>query len=143
MARISDSMRQQVIQRARGRCEYCRTQQIIVVSMEIDHIIPQSAEGKTDLDNLCLACVGCNGFKLDFQIGIDPETEIETPLFNPRIQNWNDHFRWSDDNLRIIGLTAAGRATVVRLRMNRDAVVNSRRRWVEAGWHPPADKMSG
>jgi hypothetical protein len=37
MARISDNLRQQVIERARGRCEYCQTQQIIVVAMEIDH----------------------------------------------------------------------------------------------------------
>jgi hypothetical protein len=137
MARIPDKLRQQVIERARGRCEYCQTQQIIVVSMEIDHIIPESANGKTNLDNLCLACIGCNGFKLDFQIGIDPDTEQEASLFNPRTQRWNDHFRWSDGGLQVIGLTATGRATIVRLRLNRGAVVNSRRHWVEAGWHPP------
>lgn len=140
MARISDNLRQQVIERARERCEYCQTQQIIVVAMEIDHIIPESAGGETNLDNLCLTCVGCNGFKLDFQIGIDPDTKKESSLFNPRTQNWHEHFKWNDDGLKIIGLTATGRATVVRLRMNRDAVVNSRRRWVEAGWHPPSDE---
>jgi hypothetical protein len=140
MARISNNLRQQVIERARERCEYCQTQQIIVVAMEIDHIIPESAGGETNLDNLCLACIGCNGFKLDFQIGIDPDTEKEAPLFNPRTQNWHEHFKWNGDGLKIIGLTATGRATVVRLRMNRDAVVNSRRRWVEADWHPPSDE---
>lgn len=137
MAYISESLRQEVTERARGRCEYCQTQQVIVVSMEIDHIVPESAGGETTLDNLCLACVGCNGFKLDFQSGIDPETEQEARLFNPRVQDWRDHFRWSEDSLQIIGLTATGRATIARLRMNRDAVVNSRRRWVEAGGHPP------
>jgi hypothetical protein len=140
MARISDNLHQQVIERARGHCEYCQTQQIIVVAMEIDHIIPESAGGETKLDNLCLACVGCNGFKLDFQIGLDPDTEKETSLFNPRTQNWHEHFKWSDDGLNVIGLTTTGRATIVRLRMNRDAVVNSRRRWVEAGWHPPSNE---
>ena len=123
--------------RALGRCEYCQTQQVIVVSMEIDHIVPESAGGETTLANLCLACIGCNGFKLDFQTGIDPETENEVRLFNPRLQNWHDHFQWSDEGLWITGLTAVGRATITRLRMNRDAVVNARRRWVEAGWHPP------
>jgi hypothetical protein len=108
--------------------------------MEIDHIVPESVGGETVLDNLCLACVGCNGFKLDSQTGTDPETEEETPLFNPRVQDWHDHFQWSDDGLQIIGLTAIGRATIVRLRMNRDAVVNSRWRWAEAGWHPPTDE---
>ena len=140
MAYISDSLRQEVTERAHGRCEYCQTQQVIVVSMEIDHIVPESASGETTLDNLCLACVGCNGFKLDFQTGIDPETEREAPLFNPRVQNWRDHFHWSDDGLQIIGLTTVGRATITRLRMNRDAMVNSRRRWVQAGWHPPKER---
>jgi hypothetical protein len=140
MAYISESLREEVTERARGRCEYCKTQQVIVVSMEIDHIVPESADGETILDNLCLACVGCNGFKLDFQSGLDPETGQETPLYNPRVQDWHHHFRWSDDGLRVVGLTAVGRATTARLRMNRDAVVNSRRRWVEAGWHPPAEQ---
>jgi hypothetical protein len=137
MAYLSESLRQRITERAHGRCEYCQTQQVIVVSMEIDHIVPESAGGETALGNLCLACVGCNGFKLDFQSGIDPETGQEAPLFNPRVQRWNDHFQWSDDGLQVVGLTAIGCATAVRLRMNRDAVVNSRRRWVQAGWHPP------
>lgn len=38
--------------------EACQTQQVIVVSMEIDHIVPESAGGETTLANLCLACVG-------------------------------------------------------------------------------------
>ena len=122
MAYISESLRQEVTDRARGRCEYCQTQQVIVVSMEIDHIVPESAGGETTLDNLCLACVGCNGFKLDFQSGIDPETEQEVRLFNPRVQDWHDHFRWSNNGLEVIGLSATGRATIARLRMNRDAV---------------------
>ena len=138
MARIPDNLRQQVIERARGRCEYCQTQQIIVVSMEIDHIIPLSAQGATALHNLCFACVACNGFKLDFQFGTDPETQREVALYNPRTQNWADHFRWSDDGSKALGLTAAGRATIARLKMNRAAVVNSRRRWVAVGWHPPS-----
>lgn len=75
MARIPDSLRQQVIARARGRCEYCQTQQVIVVSMDIDHIKPEAASGETTLDNLCLACAGCNGYKLYFQNGIDPANQ--------------------------------------------------------------------
>lgn len=137
MARIPDSLRQQVIERARERCEYCQTQQVIVVTMEIDHIVPQSAGGETILDNLCLACISCNGSKLDFQTGIDSQTEQEILLFNPRVQDWAEHFQWSEDGLQVIGLTPTGRATVVRLRMNREAVVNSRQRWVTVGWHPP------
>jgi 5-methylcytosine-specific restriction endonuclease McrA len=137
MARLSNDLRRQIIERAGGRCEYCQTPQAIVVEMELDHVIPQSAGGTTDLDNLCLACVGCNGFKLAFQEAEDPETEQLAPLFNPRRQRWADHFAWSDDNTQIIGLTPTGRATVMRLRLNRERLVQARRLWVQIGWHPP------
>jgi 5-methylcytosine-specific restriction endonuclease McrA len=93
MVRIPERLRQQVVERARGRCEYCQTQQVIVVSMDIDHIVPESVGGKSTLKNLCLACIACNGFKLDFQFGIDPETEQDTLLFNPRTQDWHHHFQ--------------------------------------------------
>lgn len=137
MAYIPERMRLQVIERARERCEYCQTQQVIVISMEIDHIIPTSAGGVTELNNLCYACISCNGSKLDSQVGLDPNTDEEVLLFNPRLQLWKEHFRWSQDGLRLIGLTPVARATISRLRMNRDAIIKSRQRWVEVGWHPP------
>jgi len=39
--------------------------------------------------------------------------------------------------LRVVGLTAIGRATIVALKMNNEVIVDARRRWVSAGWHPP------
>lgn len=137
MARVSSRLRQQIAERARHLCEYCHTQRKIVVSMQIDHIIPQAAGGQTELDNLCLACIGCNSYKRDYLFGIDPDTGIEAPLFHPLQQNWPEHFRWSDDSLRLIGLTATARATISRLRINRFEMVESRREWVDAGKHPP------
>jgi len=35
MAYLSEALRQQVLERAHGRCEYCQTQQVVVISMEI------------------------------------------------------------------------------------------------------------
>jgi hypothetical protein len=137
MAYLSEVLRQQVFKRAGGRCEYCQTQQVIVVSMEIDHILPESAGGSSDLENLCLACIGCNAFKQDFQNGIDPETQTEVRLFNPRRDLWAQHFRWSEDGITLIGLSPEGRATIPRLKMNRVEVCESRRLWVSTGWHPP------
>ena len=55
-------------------------------------------------------------FKRDFVAAVDPETGVETALFNPRIQNWNDHFRWDEARTGLVGLTAVGRATVLRMR---------------------------
>lgn len=137
MAYISETLRQEVIKRARGCCEYCQMQQVVIVFMEIDHIIPESQGGKTSSENLCLACVGCNGFKLNFQTGIDPETSQEISLYNPRIQKWYEHFSWSADGLNLTGLSPVGRATIERLRLNRAEIRISRQLWVEAGWHPP------
>ena len=105
--------------------------------MEIDHIVPESAGGASTADNLCLTCVGCNGFKLAFQAAIDPNTGEMAPLFHPRSGQWSDHFSWSEDGILILGLTPVGRATVARLQMNRPQVVEARRLWVQANWHPP------
>ena len=137
MPRVSSRLRQQVAERARYLCEFCQIQRRIVVSMQIDHIFPQAAGGKTDLDNLCFACFGCNSYKRDYQFGIDPDTGTEAPLFHPRQQQWTSHFRWSDDSLCLIGLTATGRVTINRMRINRAEMVASRREWVSVGKHPP------
>lgn len=78
-------------------------------------------------------------FKRDFVAANDPETGVETGLFNPRMHNWSDHFQWDDSQTRLIGLSAVGRATVSRLRINRPGAVRARRRWVDAGLHPPSN----
>lgn len=39
-----------------------------------------------------------------------------TPLFNPRSQNWTDHFKLEDGY--IVGLTAIGRTTIFLLKLN-------------------------
>ena len=62
------------------------------------------------------------------------------PLFNPRTQNWFEHFAWTADGLRIIGLTPVGRATVAAMHLSDDPdVLVVRSYWVLAGRHPPKD----
>ena len=97
MASVAVGIRQRVYDRAKGQCEYCQTQQKLVVTMQIDHIIPLAAGGESALDNLCLSCVSCNNNKRDFQFGIDPNTGMDARLFHPRRQRWASHFRWSGD----------------------------------------------
>ncbi len=140
MAYMAAALRQAVIERAQGRCEYCQTWQAIVVEMEVDHVLPESVGGLTEAGNLCLTCVGCNGFKSAFQSAVDPETGDSAPLFNPRSDRWEEHFKWSDDGTHLVGVTSVGRATVERLRMNRPRMVEARRLWVQAGWHPPHEQ---
>ncbi len=135
---ISQALRRQIQQRAKNCCEYCQSQsEITGDAFEIDHIVPEAVGGATTLDNLCLACGNCNRSKQKAQTGTDPQTAQQIPLFNPRRQNWHDHFEWIEGGTTIAGRTAIGRATIVRLKMNRPLLVRVRKRWVEAGWHPP------
>lgn len=107
--------------------------------MTFDHIIPVSKGGETNFKNLCLACRSCNEFKSDITEAKDPVTEETVPLFNPRIQNWIEHFAWSPDGTKVEAKTAIARATIIALRMNNPVIVAARSRWAIAGWHPPTD----
>jgi hypothetical protein len=122
------------------RCEYCRTSEWVTgIPLEVDHILPSSQGGETSESNLCRACSTCNTNKGDRAWAIDPTTGQRTPLFNPRQQQWAEHFAWSADGAQIMGLTACGRATVEALGMNNPRIVRARRLWVAAGWHPPVE----
>jgi hypothetical protein len=103
----------------------------------LEHIVPRSRGGLTELVNLALCCQGCNNHKYNHISGIDPRTDQSEPLFHPRKQRWDDHFRWSQDLLMIEGITPTGRATMVRLQVNRAGPVNLRRKLIEYGEHPP------
>lgn len=138
MSNISENLRQQVRNRADNRCEYCLSHQDYVMGkLQIDHLFPVSKGGKNFEDNLCLACELCNQYKWTQTTGLDPETSSNVALFNPRNQKWEEHFSWSEDGTRIIGLTACGRATAAALKLNNSLALTVRRTWVRAGWHPP------
>lgn len=133
-------LRERIEVQARYRCGYCLTQEkVIGMRMEIDHIIPEAQAGETVEDNLWLACSLCNAYKGEQTSALDPISNAIVPLFNPRIQHWHDHFGWNQIGDEIVGLTATGRATVVALHLNRELLVEARRGWVNAGWHPPQD----
>lgn len=136
---IGKALRSSVARRARHRCGYCLTQEVVVgAAMEIDHIVPEALGGPTEEDNLWLACSGCNAHKGDRIVALDPETGEVVRLYDPRRNDWEEHFAWSAQSDRILGRTTVGRATVVALQLNRPALVVARRIWVMAGWHPPA-----
>ena len=137
---IPKTLREKVAATAGHRCGYCLTPQAYTaMPMHVEHIIPQAAGGPSTEENLWLACPLCNGHKGMQTHGTDPESGEQVPIFNPRRQDWHEHFRWSEDGTLIVGQTACGRATVVALRLNNEHLVRARRRWVMAGWHPPED----
>jgi hypothetical protein len=126
---------------ARNRCGYCLSpQRLVMAHLEIEHIIPRSQGGSDEESNLWLSCPICNGHKSDKTSGSDPQTGKTVRLFNPRTQKWSEHFRWSEDGLRVIGLTPTGRATVTVLHLSDDLeALVVRSYWIQAGWHPPND----
>jgi len=139
---MHSTLKNKVVERAQGSCEYCRSQaRFATQSFSIEHIIPQSKGGQNALDNLALACQGCNNHKYNKTEAIDPITGEIAPLYNPRQQKWPDHFTWNEDFSLIIGMTTIGRVTVETLRLNRAGLVNLRRVLYMASEHPPPSNL--
>jgi hypothetical protein len=103
-----------------------------------EHITPVAKGGETSLENLALACGGCNSSKYTKQEAIDPSSSENAPLYHPRQEIWLEHFSWSTDGLEIIGMTPTGRATVQALNLNRSGVKNIRKLLIMANLHPPS-----
>jgi len=58
---IPVALKRLVFDRAKGCCEYCRSQaRFAIESLVIEHVIPTSRNGDTIAENLALACQGCN-----------------------------------------------------------------------------------
>lgn len=137
-AKRAHKIREILEDRAAGYGEYCKANVAFSPNpFTIDHIIPISAGGTDELDNLAYACFGCNCSKYQSYIAIDPFTQIEVPLFNPRKENWDQHFVWDADAVRVLGLTPVGRATVHRLKLNRPELIRMREGLIAVNRHPP------
>lgn len=129
-----------IIERANGLCEYCRSQaRFSTQAFSVEHIIPISCGGETILDNLALACQGCNNHKYTKTMGLNPISGEMVPLYNPRKEPWQMHFNWNDDYTLIIGITPIGCATVETMKLNREGLVNLRRLLYSIGEHPPIE----
>jgi hypothetical protein len=140
--RIPAELRRLVIERAGGCCEYCGAQAGFSSDpFTVDHIIPRSLGGPTNLENLAYSCFGCNQHKSVRVSASDPVTESLVPLFHPRRDPWKEHFAWNDDFTLMLGLTPIGRATIEALQLNRFGLINLRRVLYAIGEHPP--ELSG
>lgn len=113
---ISKAIRQQVRERAKSLCEYCHSlEEASAARFEVDHIQPRSLGGADTIENLALACQRCNSYRYNFTEGIDPKSQLSVSIFNPRIDQWHEHFIWEQNGLIIRGKTPIGRATCDRL----------------------------
>ena len=129
------SIRRLVRERASKCCEYCLIHEDdALLPHEADHIISEKHGGETTLENLALACFYCNRYKGSDIASIDPVTGALTPLFNPRTQTWEEHFRL--EGVQIVPLTAEGRVTERILQFNHPDRLFERQILGDAGRNP-------
>src|SRR5689334_1530994 len=138
MTYIPEALRRSVMVRAKNCCEYCLIpQESKLFTFEVDHIIAEKHRGVTQDDNLCLSCLDCNRGKGSDFASFDPETGEIARLFNPRQDQWHEHF-WLNGAV-IEPKTAKGRVTVFLLHLNDEVRVSERTALIEAGRYPPPE----
>ena len=124
-----------MLERADERCEYCLYPQALsFLAFEIEHVVAEKHGGVTVADNLALACPYCNRYKGTDLGSIDPETNQLVPFYNPRRQQWIEHFQL--DGARVVPISPEGRVTVAILQLNHPDRILERLRLVEASIYP-------
>jgi hypothetical protein len=101
----------------------------------VEHIQPQVHGGLTTLDNLALACPGCNLIKSDRIVAVAPETDTMVRMFHPRNDRWQDHFEWNE--FQVVGKTAIGRGIIDLLGLNHPRRVRIRQAEEPFSLFPP------
>jgi hypothetical protein len=131
---MNAATRRLVRKRAGRRCEYCRIHEDDEpFAFHLEHIVPKKHGGSDSPSNLAWGCHNCNlgkGPNLSGRV----RGEI-VPLFNPRRQQWQRHFRWKGPVL--VGRTKCGRATVHVLNINADDRIKLRGILMASGVFPP------
>ena len=131
---ISESTRRLVEKRANSHCEYCLIhEEDTYIGCEIDHIISIKHGGKNDDTNLAFSCLLCNRFK-GTDIGSLTEKGELTRFYNPRIDNWLEHFQIIGN--MILGITDIGKVTVKILKINDEERLEEREYLQDMGLFP-------
>lgn len=93
ITRIRAALRRLVEGRAAWRCEYCLLPAgVAFFPHEVDHVIAEKHGGVTEAANLAFTCWRCNRHKGTDLGSFDPDTDTFWLLFQPRKQQWRDHF---------------------------------------------------
>ena len=135
MSYLSKNTRRFIIGRAGNRCEYCRVLDYLVgFEYHVEHIIGIQHGGSDALSNLAYACSYCNwkkGPNISTILFLGGEL---IPLFNPRTQNWFNHFEVRRGE--VLPLTTIGEATIKLLDINQSTRVDARFEMMLAGCYP-------
>ncbi len=131
---MKPELRSLVRERAGRRCEYChlREEDYDFLSFHVEHVIARQHGGVDVPGMLCWSCAECNWAKGPNLAGM-LDGKIY-PLFNPRTQSWNRHFRW--ECAILTGKTKTGVVTVRVLNINDPARVMLRENLLYEGRFP-------
>ena len=124
---IPVALRRLVEERAHQCCEYCQLPAgVAFFPHEVDHIIAEKHGGATEEGNLAYTCWRCNRYKGSDLGSFDPQTGAFSFLFNPRNQQWLEHFKF--EGTILVGMTPEGRTTIKLLQLNSDERCSERQR---------------
>jgi hypothetical protein len=114
---MANQHEQFVAHRAGRRCEYCHLpSEFSHFRFVCDHIIAKKHGGRDHPDNLAFSCPHCNSHKLDNIAGLVSPSDDPVRLFNPRRDNWTDHFFW--DGSLLAAASDIARVTIQVLLIN-------------------------
>ena len=132
---ISREIRQLVAERADYLCEYCLIAEAdTFLGCHVDHIISIKHGGATAVDNLAYACVICNRQKGSDLGSIYWETGQLVRFFNPRTDQWSDHFQLT--GARIAPQTHIGEVTARILTFNSESQIIERQALIDENRYP-------
>ena len=132
---IPRTTRKMVMERAGHRCEYCRVLEYLSsFDYHVDHIIGIQHGGPNSPTNLAYVCSPCNWKK-----GPNISTILDLygpliPLYNPRLQDWFEHFEVANGVL--IPLSLVAEATIKLLELNQPNKIEERFEMILAGFYP-------
>ena len=133
---IGAALRRQVIARAESVCEYGLIHEDnTFFGCHVDHVLREKHGGLTQADNLTLACTFCNLHK-GSDIGSLSSAEILTRFFNPRTDEWAQHFALNEADFVIEPLTTVGEVTARIFQFNIGDRIVEREALSLAKWYP-------
>lgn len=132
---ISEKIKALVAKRAGNVCEYCLVHEDdLVFGCQIDHILSIKHGGETVPENLAYSCLVDNVNKGSDLGSVVPPNKKLIRFFNPRTDEWNEHFEHS--NGFINPKTKIGEATARILQFNAPERVQRRQLLILAGKYP-------
>lgn len=138
---VSVALRQLVKARAKSLCEYCLIrEEDTYFGCQVDHIISEKHGGATEENNLAYACSYCNRNKGSDIGSIVWETQRFCRFFNPRIDQWPDHFRLN--GVSIATITPVGEVTARILDFNHVDRLIEREELAVLGLYPSMDALA-